>query len=338
MQSVSHYFPNFANTFYIKRADKSNSNSQMKKLGLFHTLLLTVCMSAFAQEDVFESNGLHYRITSDNTADVYYMCGNDSQIIIPEKVTDNSTEKEYTVTGIYSCAFMSINITDVSIPATVKNIGEKAFYNCSDLTSLTFEGESKLEHIAEYAFARTGLITIGIPASVTSIDIFAFDSDIDLLQVYMHSKDPSGYDNDAFYECPNLTIYAPAASYEKYKNQFSHNKVEVPMDIFKPYALNTIEAGLNALNTLSDDDRKFINRYLSEITTAETFDAAYAPFTNAMPIIKDQSEMEKDLKAAIGNLGTRQNGPTIEVRAKDGTTIRLYNIEKVNFGKEGTEE
>ena len=106
------------------------------------------------------------------------------------------------------------------------------------------------------------------------------------------------------------------------------------MDIFKPYALNTIEEGLNALNTLSDDDRERINEYLSDITT-KPFDAAYAAFTNAMPIINAQSNLEKKLKDAIGIFATRKPGPTIEIRANDGTTIKLYNIEKVNFGKEG---
>ena len=52
----------------------------------------------------------------------------------------------------------------------------------------------------------------------------------------------------------------------------------------------------------------------------------------------DQIQILEGLEAAIGNLGTRQNGPTIEVRAKDGTTIKLYNIEKVTFGKEITTE
>ena len=193
---------------------------------------------------------------------------------------------------------------------------------------------SQLEHIGNSAFQNTGLTTIDIPASVISIDTYAFGENTALLQVYMHRDDPSGYSFDAFRDCPNLTIYAPLASYETYKNQFSYNKVEVPMDIFKPYALNTIEEGLNALNTLSDDDRERINEYLSDITN-KPFDAAYAAFNLAMSIINDQSNLEKKLKDAIGIFATRKPGPTIEIRANDGTTIKLYNIEKVNFGKEG---
>lgn len=149
----------------------------------------------------------------------------------------------------------------------------------------------------------------------------------------MHLDDPSGYSFDAFYDCPNAVIYAPAASYENYKNQFSYNKVEVELTEWKTYATNKIEEGLNALNTLSDEDREDVNNYLSDITTAVTFDAAYVPFTLAMPIINAQSTMEHTLKTALGSMATKQNGPAVEIVGADGTTIRLYNIEKVRYIK-----
>ena len=88
---------------------------------------------------------------------------------------------------------------------------------------------------------------------------------------------------------------------------------------------------MNALNTLSDEDRNDVNKYLATIREPLTFDDAYNAFKTAMSIINAQSNLEKNLKTAIGNLGTRQNGPAIEVRSKDGTTIRLYNIDKVNY-------
>ena len=306
----------------------------MKKLILSLTLLLTVSMSAFAQ---INYNGIEYEIISetDKTVEVYSgKSFNGSELIIPDKVTD--CEEEYTVTGIFAHAFYNNkSITSVSIPATVKNIGNDAFYKCINLTSVTFEGESQLEHIGNSAFKNTVLKTIDIPASVISIGTCAFGDNTALQKVYMHRADPSYYSSMAFLDCPNLTIYAPLASYEAYNTKFKdYNKVEVPMDIFKPYALNTIEEGLNALNTLSDDDRERINEYLSDITT-KPFDAAYAAFNLAMPIINDQSNLEKKLKDAIGIFATRKPGPTIEIRANDGTTIKLYNIEKVNFGKEG---
>ena len=312
----------------------------MKKNILSLALLLTVSISAFAQ--TFKYKDIDYKILSetDNTVEVFSgISFNGSELIIPEKVINELVPKEYTVTGIGESAFLnSASIISVSIPATMKTIGNNAFQNCGNLTSLTFEGESQLKQISVQAFYNTVLTTIDIPASVTSIGSSAFGKNTALQQVYMHLDDPSGYSSDAFRDCPDAVIYVPIESYETYKSKFAKNKVEVELTEWKTYAENKIEEGLNALNTLSDEDRNDVNKYLSEITTAVTFDAAYAPFTNAMSIINDQSNLEKSLKTAIGNLGTRQTGPTIEIRAKDGTTIKLYNIEKVNFGKESKEE
>lgn len=307
----------------------------MKKIILSLALLLTVSMSAFAQEDTFEINGVEYHITSNNTVEVTGSAWfGGSELIIPEKVTCSG--KEYTVTGISDGVFPNNeNITYVRIPATVKTIGNEAFDYCKNLTSCTFEGQSKLKEIGNYAFLATGLTTIDIPANVETIGYFSFAYNPALQQVYMHSNNPSGYSSNAFDDCGDAVIYVPVESYETYKNQFPNNKVEVPLDIFKPYALNTIEDGLNALNTLSDEDRKYVNECLSNISTAVTFDAAYAAFKNAMSIINAQINLEKKLKDAIGIFATRKNGPTIEIRANDGTTIKLYNIEKVNFGKQG---
>ena len=308
----------------------------MKKLILSLALLLTVSMSAFAQSFFYNNIACTVLSEADKTVEV---CEGSlffgSELIIPEKVT--YSEKEYTVTGIGETAFFyNTSVTSVSIPATVKKIGNNAFQNCSNLTSLTFEGESQLEQIGHGAFYNTVLTTIDIPASVTSIGTFAFVDNTALQQVYMHCDNPSGYSFDAFRDCPNAVIYAPIASYEAYNTKFNNrNKVEVELTEWKTYAENKIEEGLNALNTLSDEDRKEVNEYLSDITTAEAFDDAYAAFTHAMSIINDQSNLEKKLKDAIGIFATRKPGPTIEIRANDGTTIKLYNIEKVNFGKQG---
>ncbi|MBQ0116095.1 MAG: leucine-rich repeat domain-containing protein, partial [Bacteroidales bacterium] len=200
-------------------------------------------------------------------------------------LTSLTFEGESQLEQIGDGAFYNTVLTTIKIPATVKTIGNKVFQYCDNLTSLTFEGESQLEQIGYGAFNSTVLKTIDIPASVTSIGAFAFGENTALLQVYMHRDNPSGYSFDAFRNCPNAVIYAPAASYETYKSNFAKNKVEVELTEWKTYAENKIEEGLNALNTLSDEGRKYVNECLSNISTAVTFDAAYAAFKNAMPII-----------------------------------------------------
>lgn len=306
-----------------------------KTLSIF-LLLLTVSMGAFAQAS-FDYNGIGYKVISeaDRTVEVSSSDGYaGSELKIPEMVTYSG--KEYTVTRIGESLFLdNKTLTSVSIPETVKTIGSRAFEYCNNLTSLTFEGESQLEQIDSYAFTSTGLTTVDVPASVINLGKYAFSDNTELRYAYMHRDDPSGYNFAAFDHCLNLVIYAPAALYETYKNLFYKNNVEVELTEWKTYALNTIEDGLNAVNTLSDEDRKNVNTYIGWINEAKTFDAAYVPFTDAMSIINEQCKMEKKLKDAISIFATRKNGPTIEIRANDGTTIKLYNIEKVNFSKEG---
>lgn len=248
-------------------------------------------------------------------------------------LTSLTFEGDSQLEQIGNYAFNVSGLTTISIPATVKTIGNNAFQDCGNLKSLTFEGESQLEQIGHGAFYNTVLTTIDIPASVTSIGTYAFFGNTALQQVYMHCDDPSGYSYDAFCNCPDVVIYAPAASYEAYIKFNNFNKVEVELTEWKTYAENKIEDGLDALNTLPDEDRKDVNQYLSDITTAKTFDAAYVPFTNAMPIINAQINFEKNLKTALGSMATKQNGPAVEIVGADGTTIRLYNIEKVRYIK-----
>lgn len=58
----------------------------------------------------------------------------DTDIIIPSK------HQGYPVTAIDISAFAGEDITSVTIPASVKDIGKKAFYNCSELTDVYYEG------------------------------------------------------------------------------------------------------------------------------------------------------------------------------------------------------
>ena len=212
----------------------------MKKNILSLALLLTVSISAFAQ--TFKYKDIDYKILSetDNTVEVFSgISFNGSELIIPEKVINELVPKEYTVTGIGESAFLnSASIISVSIPATMKTIGNNAFQNCGNLTSLTFEGESQLKQISVQAFYNTVLTTIDIPASVTSIGSSAFGKNTALQQVYMHLDDPSGYSSDAFRDCPDAVIYVPIESYETYKSKFAKNKVEVELTEWKTYAEN----------------------------------------------------------------------------------------------------
>ena len=74
------------------------------------------------------------------------------------------------VTSIGDNAFKSCSgLTSVSIPANIVSIGKNAFDSCLNLESVTFEEDSKITEIGEYAFYNSGITSITIPNSVTSM-------------------------------------------------------------------------------------------------------------------------------------------------------------------------
>ncbi len=78
------------------------------------------------------------------------------------------------VTSIGSWAFWNCtNLTSVTIPDSATSIGNFTFHSCSDLTSVTI-GNSVLNIMAGAFFRCSSLTSVTIPDSVTNIDIGAF--------------------------------------------------------------------------------------------------------------------------------------------------------------------
>lgn len=67
------------------------------------------------------------------------------------------------------------SFAEVVIPATIVEIGDRAFYYNSDLTTVTFAQNLALTTIGSEAFAECLIPSFNIPASVTSIGEAAFD-------------------------------------------------------------------------------------------------------------------------------------------------------------------
>ena len=180
------------------------------------TLLLTVLMSmlglqAFADWDkstkIYEG-GLYYYLDKDNLqAQVTSMPSGKytGDIMIPSTFTYNETN--YNVTSIGDRAFFSCPaLTSVTIPNSVTSIGDLAFNSCDGLTSITIP--NSVTSIGESAFSWcTGLTSVTIPNSVTSIGESAFYSCSALTSVTIPNSVTS-IGSSAFSGCSKLTSVA----------------------------------------------------------------------------------------------------------------------------------
>ena len=107
------------------------------------------------------------------------------------------------VTGIGNSAFSNCsNLTSVIIPNSVIGIGIGAFYNCSGLTSIAIpNGVMSISNGAFYGCS--GMTSVTIPDSVSSIGVEAFRGCTNLISVTLPNS-VTNIGDAAFYECSKL--------------------------------------------------------------------------------------------------------------------------------------
>ena len=139
-------------------------------------LMLTNCISpaAFAQNTEESPQSTQVSLLSDENNAGFTIedgvltayTGSATNVAIPEGVT---------VIGDGSSPVFGSKVESVTIPASVTAITDKAFYNCTELTSVTFAEGSRLKTIGNEAFyAVNQLESLTIPEGVTSIGQYAF--------------------------------------------------------------------------------------------------------------------------------------------------------------------
>lgn len=122
----------------------------------------------FNEGKTVEKDGFVFRLRQDHIAEIERYVGKQTQVIIPE------TYEDYTVTRIRAAAFRrSYNLTSVTIPDTVVNIGNEAFYICPKLETVVLP--KNLRIIGKNAFNYCKVLEkIEIPYGTIHIDSRAF--------------------------------------------------------------------------------------------------------------------------------------------------------------------
>ncbi|MBO7301672.1 MAG: leucine-rich repeat domain-containing protein, partial [Bacteroidaceae bacterium] len=182
----------------------------MKRIKHLFTALLLLCTTVATAHD-FEYDFIYYNITdeSNKTVEVTYRESSYSaysneytgNVVIPERVAYNGYT--YSVTSIGERAFSDCSkLTSVVIGNSVTSIEDYAFYKCSGLTSVVIG--NCVTSIGWCAFSGcSGLTSIEIPNSVTSIGSSAFEGCSGLKSIVIPNSVTS-IRGLAFYKCYSL--------------------------------------------------------------------------------------------------------------------------------------
>lgn len=176
--------------------------------GVLMVVLLLIPSMAFAVPD-YSNGGLHYNINT-GTHTVYVSDADDSMgtITVPASVTfqgpGDTIPMVYAVTGIGEDAFNNNTMTGISLPTSLRTIGEEAFYSCDGLTSITIP--AGVMRIDPYAIAYCSALTTAVlPSTALDLGTHLFRNDTALTSVTL----PAGLvhlPNAIFYDCDALEM------------------------------------------------------------------------------------------------------------------------------------
>ena len=109
-------------------------------------------------------------------------------------------------------------LTSLTLPVGITSIGYDAFAYCSGLTSLTLP--AGITSIGEYAFyGCSGLTSLTLPAGITEIGEFAFSYCSGLTSIYVYAEKVPRIGRYAFEGCASrkCTLYVPKGTYDNYR-------------------------------------------------------------------------------------------------------------------------
>jgi BspA type Leucine rich repeat region (6 copies)/Secretion system C-terminal sorting domain len=130
---------------------------------------------------VFTAGGLKFKITGVTTVEVSANTNINGVVQVPQTTTYNGVNYEVTTIG-ERAFFNCVGLKSVTIPNSVNNIGLNAFYNCTGLTMVVIPNSVKTIGDSSFRFC-TALTSVALPNSVTSIGKGSFSGCINLTTI-----------------------------------------------------------------------------------------------------------------------------------------------------------
>ena len=214
----------FCHSLYVVflRHQSMKAGKSMKKrfVSLLVALSITLTflpIGAVAAAPIKIGN-LKYTVNADGkSVTVSGTSRNPKQLTIESSISDGNGNS-YTVTKIGMGAFNS-TLEEVTLPPTLDEIEDSAFFKCSSLTEITIpEGVTKIGTNAFYGCSQ--LTSITIPSTIKNMDT-AFPSNPKLSQVTL-TNGVYRISSSAFKDCTGLTeIKIPTSVYEICSDAFN---------------------------------------------------------------------------------------------------------------------
>lgn len=133
------------------------------------TLVLILCLSPQVGGECWSTPVVgHVKLTSNTTAipaSAFSECGELVSIEIPASVSEIGDNAFYKCTNLSSVTWADINVS--TVPNSRVIVGKKAFYGCQRLNTIVLPARTST--IGDSAFARSGINAITIPQNVSAI-------------------------------------------------------------------------------------------------------------------------------------------------------------------------
>lgn len=222
----------------------------------------------------------------------------------------NSVTISTTVTRVGAYAFYKTGLVGVSIPGSVKTIGDSAFYWCPNLTTLDIG--NGVETIGQKAFyGCTALNYVDIPSSVRSlggVDGAVFSGCTNLFQVRFMPNDNIQIGPNTFTECQRINLISlPEGMTELPPGMFQSCKLI--KYIYMPSTLRYITVAGVTDPFMSSNGVSFINFGGTE--------AQWKALVAAIPTAQHQSKKWMDAVTEAGQVYYNQTDPFVPLPDTD---------------------